>query len=106
MRKGSTLNGRILRGNLAPGGAVSKITGKEGLHFKGTCRVFDGEEPFMKAIETGSIKKGEKTVVVLRYLGPQGGPGESCLAYLFPADMRYARDAQAYEFDYGCRSWL
>jgi len=71
------LNNRILRGNLAPGGAVSKITGKEGLHFKGTCRVFDGEETFMKAIETGSIKKGEKTVVVLRYLGPQGGPGES-----------------------------
>lgn len=70
------LSSRILRGNLAPGGAVSKITGKEGLHFKGTCRVFDEEESFVKAIESGSIKKGEKTVVVLRYLGPQGGPGE------------------------------
>jgi dihydroxy-acid dehydratase len=78
-----TLNNRILRGNLAPGGAVSKITGKEGLHFKGKCRVFDGEEPFMKAIESGSIKKGEKTVVVLRYLGPQGGPGELYLSDLY-----------------------
>jgi dihydroxy-acid dehydratase len=70
-----SLTSRILRGNLAPGGAVSKITGKEGLHFKGTCRVFDEEESFVKAVESGSIKKGEKTVVVLRYLGPQGGPG-------------------------------
>lgn len=74
---------RILRGNLAPGGAVSKITGKEGLHFKGTCRVFDEEESFIKAVESGSIKKGEKTVVVLRYLGPQGGPGESCRRDLY-----------------------
>lgn len=66
---------RILRGNLAPGGAVSKITGKEGLHFQGKCRAFDDEESFVKAVESGSIKKGEKTVVVLRYLGPVGGPG-------------------------------
>ena len=66
---------RILRGNLAPGGAVSKITGKEGLQFVGKCRAFDEESAFVEAIEQGSIKKGEKTVVVLRYLGPKGGPG-------------------------------
>ena len=68
---------RILRGNLAPGGAVSKITGKEGLKFTGSCRTFDDEESFVKAVESGSFKKGQKVVVVLRYLGPQGGPGES-----------------------------
>ena len=68
---------RILRGNLAPGGAVSKITGKEGLKFTGSCRTFDDEESFVKAVESGSFKQGEKVVVVLRYLGPQGGPGES-----------------------------
>ncbi|QRW06599.1 dihydroxy-acid dehydratase [Ceratobasidium sp. AG-Ba] len=66
---------RILRGNLAPGGAVSKITGKEGLSFQGKARVFDNEAAFVHAIETKSIKQGEKTVVVLRYLGPKGGPG-------------------------------
>jgi dihydroxy-acid dehydratase len=66
---------RILRGNLAPEGAVAKITGKEGLTFSGKARVFDDEESFVKAIEAGEIKKGEKTVVVLRYLGPKGGPG-------------------------------
>lgn len=66
---------RILRGNLAPGGAVAKITGKEGLTFTGKARVFDKEDDFVKAIESKSIKKGEKTVVVLRYLGPKGGPG-------------------------------
>ncbi|VDC04443.1 unnamed protein product [Peniophora sp. CBMAI 1063] len=66
---------RILKGNLAPGGAVAKITGKEGLEFTGKARVFDNEEDFVHAVESGSIKKGEKTVVVLRYLGPKGGPG-------------------------------
>lgn len=68
---------RILRGNLAPGGAVSKITGKEGLQFTGKARCFDSEDEMVKAIENKSIKKGEKTVIVLRYLGPKGGPGES-----------------------------
>src|SRR5271170_4740990 len=63
---------RILKGNLAPGGAVAKITGKEGLGFTGRARTFDTEDDFVKAIESGSIKKGEKTVVVLRYLGPKG----------------------------------
>ncbi|WVF66755.1 dihydroxy-acid dehydratase [Kwoniella sp. CBS 6097] len=66
---------RVLRGNLSPGGAIAKITGKEGLQFTGKCRAFDDEESFVKAVEAGSIKKGEKTVVVLRYLGPKGGPG-------------------------------
>jgi dihydroxy-acid dehydratase len=66
---------RILRGNLAPGGAVAKITGKEGLFFEGKARVFDTEDEMVSAIESGSIKQGEKTVVVLRYLGPKGGPG-------------------------------
>ena len=67
---------RILKGNLAPGGAVAKITGKEGLGFTGKARTFDSEDAFTAAVESGSIKKGEKTVVVLRYLGPKGGPGE------------------------------
>ncbi|BEI80163.1 hypothetical protein CcaverHIS002_0106920 [Cutaneotrichosporon cavernicola] len=66
---------RILRGNLAPGGAVAKITGKEGLQFTGKARVFDDEDSFVKAVEEGSIKQGQKTVVILRYLGPKGGPG-------------------------------
>lgn len=73
MTKG--VNARILRGNLAPGGAVAKITGKEGLSFTGKARTFDTEEEFTTAVESGSIRKGEKTVVVLRYLGPKGGPG-------------------------------
>lgn len=80
---------RILKGNLAPGGAVAKITGKEGLKFSGKCRAFDKESDFVEAVESGSIKKGEKTVVVLRYLGPKGGPGKSmCRRYLHrpPAD--------------------
>ncbi|KAL5519798.1 hypothetical protein ACEPAG_1458 [Sanghuangporus baumii] len=71
----STGHIRVLRGNLAPGGAIAKITGKEGLSFTGSARAFDNEEDFVHAIESGSVKKGEKTVVVLRYLGPRGGPG-------------------------------
>ncbi|GLB38337.1 putative dihydroxy-acid dehydratase [Lyophyllum shimeji] len=71
----STGHLRILRGNLAPGGAVAKITGKEGLGFIGKARAFDTEDAFVKAVESGFIKKGEKTVVILRYLGPKGGPG-------------------------------
>ncbi|KAF5319999.1 hypothetical protein D9611_011040 [Ephemerocybe angulata] len=70
------ITSQILKGNLAPGGAVAKITGKEGLGFVGKARVFDVENDFVKAVESGSIKKGEKTVVILRYLGPKGGPGE------------------------------
>ncbi|KAI8583730.1 hypothetical protein K450DRAFT_183164 [Umbelopsis ramanniana AG] len=63
----------ILRGNLAPEGAVAKITGKEGLAFKGKARVFDDEEKIFEALEQGAIQKGD--VVVVRYKGPKGGPG-------------------------------
>lgn len=66
---------QILKGTLAPGGAVGKITGKEGTYFKGMTRVFDKEEGFIAALEDGQIKKGEKTVCVIRYEGPKGGPG-------------------------------
>ena len=71
----STGHIRVLYGNLAPGGAVAKITGKEGLHFTGKARVFDTEDDMVHAVEQGSIKKGEKTVIILRYKGPKGGPG-------------------------------
>lgn len=54
---------------------MAKITGKEGLKFTGKARVFDEEFSFTGAIERGELKKGEKVVVVLRYLGPKGGPG-------------------------------
>ncbi len=64
---------RILRGNLAPGGAVAKITGKEGLTFSGPARVYDCEEDMLKGLERSEIKKGD--VVVIRYEGPKGGPG-------------------------------
>ncbi|KAF9029815.1 dihydroxy-acid and 6-phosphogluconate dehydratase [Hymenopellis radicata] len=82
----STGHLRILRGNLAPGGAVAKITGKEGLGFTGKARVFDSEDAFVKAVETKSIKQGEKTVVILRYLGPKGGPGASRWPIAFVRD--------------------
>lgn len=62
---------------MAPGGAVSKITGKEGLTFTGKARTFDSEDEMVLAVENGELKKGEKTVVILRYLGPKGGPGAS-----------------------------
>lgn len=64
---------RILRGNLAPGGAVGKITGKEGLYFKGTAKVYESEEEALKGILEGSVIKGD--VVVIRNEGPVGGPG-------------------------------
>jgi dihydroxy-acid dehydratase len=63
----------ILYGNLAPTGAVAKITGHEGLHFTGTARCFTGEEAAMQAILDGVVVKGD--VVVVRYEGPKGGPG-------------------------------
>lgn len=66
---------QILYGSLAPGGSVGKITGKEGTYFKGRARVFEEEEAFIHALERGEIRKGEKTVVVIRYEGPRGGPG-------------------------------
>lgn len=64
---------RILKGSLAPEGAVAKITGKEGLKFSGPAKVFDSEELMLEALEQKKIEKGD--VVVIRYEGPQGGPG-------------------------------
>lgn len=64
---------RIMRGNFCPEGAVAKITGKEGLVFKGPARVFDSEELMLKGLEDKQIQKGD--VIVIRYEGPKGGPG-------------------------------
>ncbi len=63
----------ILKGNLAPGGAVAKITGKEGELFTGPARVYDSEEDMLSALENNEIRKGD--VIVIRYEGPKGGPG-------------------------------
>ncbi|GMV99563.1 MAG: dihydroxy-acid dehydratase [Candidatus Hydrogenedentota bacterium] len=63
----------VLRGNLAPEGAVGKISGKEGLRFTGKARVYDSEEDALKRILDGTVKKGD--VIVIRYEGPRGGPG-------------------------------
>jgi dihydroxy-acid dehydratase len=64
---------RIMRGNFCPDGAVAKITGKEGLRFTGTANCFDSEEAMLAAMQQKKINKGD--VVVIRYEGPQGGPG-------------------------------
>ena len=64
---------RMLYGNLAENGSVAKITGKEGLLFKGTAKVFNSEYDANDGIRTGLVKKGD--VVVIRYEGPKGGPG-------------------------------
>ena len=64
---------KILYGNLAPEGAVAKISGKEGTFFKGSAKPFDSEEDAMEAIMRGSIIEGD--VIIIRYEGPQGGPG-------------------------------
>ena len=64
---------RVLRGNLAPTGAIGKITGKEGLHFKGTAKVYEGEEDALDGILGGDVVKGD--IVVIRNEGPVGGPG-------------------------------
>ena len=64
---------QILKGNLAPGGSVAKITGKEGLRFSGPANVFDCEEDMLAALEQNQINKGD--VVIIRYEGPAGGPG-------------------------------
>jgi dihydroxy-acid dehydratase len=63
----------VLRGNLAPEGAIAKITGKEGLKFTGKARVFHSEEDSLKGILDGTVVKND--VVVIRYEGPKGGPG-------------------------------
>ncbi len=64
---------QILRGNLAPEGAVAKITGKEGLSFTGPAKCYDSEEAMLAALEAKQIEKGD--VIVIRYEGPKGGPG-------------------------------
>ncbi len=64
---------QILRGSLATGGAVAKITGKEGLAFRGPAQVFDSEEAMLAALQRGKIEAGQ--VLVIRYEGPKGGPG-------------------------------
>src|SRR6185295_14361153 len=64
---------QILRGNLAPEGAVAKITGKEGERFSGPAKVYDGEEDMLHALERKEIEKGD--VIIIRYVGPKGGPG-------------------------------
>jgi len=69
----ATAHIQILSGNLAPGGSVAKITGKEGLSFTGPARVFDSEEAMLAALEVGGIARGD--VVIIRYEGPKGGPG-------------------------------
>ncbi|KAL1867818.1 hypothetical protein VTK73DRAFT_3992 [Phialemonium thermophilum] len=67
---------RILRGNLAPGGAVAKITGKEGLRFTGRARVFNKEHELDSALSSGSIRATDgNLVLIVRYEGPRGGPG-------------------------------
>jgi len=64
---------QIMKGNLAPAGAVAKITGKEGLQFSGPANVFDSEEDMLKALEDKKISDGD--VIIIRYEGPKGGPG-------------------------------
>ncbi len=64
---------QILYGNLAEGGSVAKISGKEGERFEGTARVFDGEHDLIKGIQSGRVHKGD--VVVIRNIGPKGAPG-------------------------------
>ncbi|XP_044718924.1 dehydratase family domain-containing protein [Hirsutella rhossiliensis] len=67
---------RVLRGNLAPGGAVAKITGKEGLSFSGAARVFDCERHLNEALTAGRIRPDDgNLVLIVRYEGPRGGPG-------------------------------
>ena len=64
---------RILKGNLAPGGSVAKITGKEGEIFTGPAKVYDSEEAMLSSLENNEIIKGD--VIIIRYEGPKGGPG-------------------------------
>ena len=64
---------QILKGNLAPGGSVAKVTGKEGEKFVGPAKVFDGEQKMIEQLEQGKIVQGD--VIIIRYEGPKGGPG-------------------------------
>ena len=76
----------ILRGNLAPEGAVAKISGKEGLSFSGTARVFDSEEEALQRILDGTVIKGD--VIVIRYEGPRGAP--ECVRCSHPHPLSWA----------------
>lgn len=86
---------QILRGSLAPEGAVAKITGKEGLTFTGPANVFDSEEEMLSALERGAIHKGD--VVIIRFEGPKGGrqrltqPGRIAIVYAHPKERREIR---------------
>nr|AAQ04626.1 protein dihydroxyacid dehydratase Ilv3 [Paracoccidioides brasiliensis] len=71
----STGHIQILKGNLAPGGAVAKITGKEGTKFTGKALVFNKEHELDEALNKGLIPRGENLVLIVRYEGPKGGPG-------------------------------
>lgn len=64
---------QMLYGNVAPGGSVAKITGKEGLFFSGVAKVYDSEVKMMKGFDNGEIEAGQ--VIIIRYEGPKGGPG-------------------------------
>ncbi|KAI0805344.1 dihydroxy-acid dehydratase [Xylaria sp. FL0064] len=66
---------RVLYGNLAPAGAVAKITGKEGVRFEGKARVFNKEHELDSALSRGEIPRDENLVLIVRYEGPKGGPG-------------------------------
>ena len=77
----------IMRGNLAPGSAVSKLTGKEGLFFDGTAICFDEEILALRAVEEGKIRDGH--VVIIRYQGPKGSPGMPEMLMVTAAIMGY-----------------
>ncbi|PIA15797.1 dihydroxy-acid dehydratase [Coemansia reversa NRRL 1564] len=75
LQKPIKLTGHLqtLYGNVAPEGSVAKITGKEGLQFAGTAKIFNSEDEMVRALERGEIAKGH--IVIIRYVGPKGGPG-------------------------------
>jgi dihydroxy-acid dehydratase len=100
----------ILRGNLAPGSAVAKITGAEGVRFDGTARCFDDEDSFFPVLAAGEIRPG--TVLIFRYQGPKGAPGMPEVQYTLSivsrtrtehrrVDARYARSDRGHLF-FGC----
>ncbi|CAG8575516.1 13353_t:CDS:10 [Ambispora gerdemannii] len=83
---------QILRGNLAPEGSVAKITGKEGLVFKGVANVFDGEEEMLLAFERGEIKKGQ--VIIIRYEGPKVTPTSAIMGAGLGQDVALLTDGR------------
>ena len=84
---------QILKGNLAPLGSVAKITGKEGLLFKGPAKVYDCEEDMLTALNNKEIQKGD--VIIIRYEGPKGGPG-------MPEMCNFSSFSDSYKCYYGC----